>query len=937
GDKHKDDDDDGGGKGSKGDAGELIAEAVAAAPGEDVVLQTVATHGRLGAAEGEDTEPRMYMVSVGGADGTTGEYTVHIILNAAVEEEVHGGQPNDDLESAQNINGSFLLLADEVSGRNDDRDRQKDAQASRGAVLGHLDGWATTVPGDLETLEGNSGNAAPFNMIFYDQSEMRYQQIYSASEFSTSEGFIDQLRFRRSRFYDTFGPTDIDVTIRLGHAATTVQTISTTFAENVGEGYVTVFDGVATISSEGIGLPNPFDIVIDVDNLFRYDPAVGDLLVDITIHSELLTTFFDASGFGEQLTTRRVYTNAGDADVETGVVDPAILGPAYGLVTQFAFVNDTDVYGFTLREGENASIALTALSEGDVALQLLDASGEEIATGITGATNVDAIIKAFTATEALRQHDDDGDEHDDDEHDDDGHDRSTNTYYVRVSGGADVDYSLLIARNALFDTEANDTLTEAQAMGDLDVAFGHVGGSDDTADVYSVDVSAGQQIRVSTSTPADLSGEFTNLLDPVLVLYGPSGLVAAEGTALADGRNEELVYAIPDGGEGTYYVMVTGADPVINPDGGEYVIRVEQSSAPGSGAKFFVVDTEADGTYQYDPDGELLTDTELADANESPRGITSNLAGTRQWVIDRNGSVYVYDAQGDEQGAWRAGGLRRPTGIATDEQDIWIVDARRDRVYQYDGAAALTSGQIGPDSSFRLSKGNGSPTGITSDGNFVWVVNSGRSKDAVFKYTVDGQLQGSWVIDRKNSRPTGITIDPSDVDHIWIVDARKDQVFQYEGAAFRTSGKQAADARFDLAEGNTNPQGIADPPPTVTPVDSTSQGRTLDPAALSAILQADSIRGTIASSSPGNPSHDGRIDVALLQFAPWFEDATDDDWTSDSRDRIRPNVSDAVDRLMADLDRLARRSEGQTAIELQWSLSVSDNASSEDSALQRRG
>src|SRR5262249_49375827 len=36
---------------------------------------------------------------------------------------------------------------------------------------------------------------------------------------------------------------------------------------------------------------------------------------------------------------------------------------------------------------------------------------------------------------------------------------------------------------------------------------------------------------------------------------------------------------------------------------------------------------------------------------------------------------------------------------------------------------------------------------------------------------------------------------------------------QYTGAAGRTSGSQNATATFALAAGNTNPQGIADPPP----------------------------------------------------------------------------------------------------------------------------
>ena len=45
------------------------------------------------------------------------------------------------------------------------------------------------------------------------------------------------------------------------------------------------------------------------------------------------------------------------------------------------------------------------------------------------------------------------------------------------------------------------------------------------------------------------------------------------------------------------------------------------------------------------------------------------------------------------------------------------------------------------------------------------------------------------------------------------MDNGTDKVYQYTAAASRTSGSQNAAATFALAAGNTNPQGIADPPP----------------------------------------------------------------------------------------------------------------------------
>ena len=60
----------------------------------------------------------------------------------------------------------------------------------------------------------------------------------------------------------------------------------------------------------------------------------------------------------------------------------------------------------------------------------------------------------------------------------------------------------------------------------------------------------------------------------------------------------------------------------------------------------------------------------------------------------------------------------------------------------------------------------------------------------------------------------GITLDPASPSHLWIVDNGTDRVYQYDNAVVRTNGSQAASGSFalDTAAGNTNPQGIADPP-----------------------------------------------------------------------------------------------------------------------------
>ena len=79
-------------------SGSVVATATAPAPGVDAVIQTYKVPGQI-AANGP--APKTYTVTVGGAAGTTGSYTLKIILNAALETESHGGSSNDTAAGAE--------------------------------------------------------------------------------------------------------------------------------------------------------------------------------------------------------------------------------------------------------------------------------------------------------------------------------------------------------------------------------------------------------------------------------------------------------------------------------------------------------------------------------------------------------------------------------------------------------------------------------------------------------------------------------------------------------------------------------------------------------------------------------------------------------------------------------------------------------------------
>ncbi len=296
--------------------------------------------------------------------------------------------------------------------------------------------------------------------------------------------------------------------------------------------------------------------------------------------------------------------------------------------------------------------------------------------------------------------------------------------------------------------------------------------------------------------------------------------------------------------------------------------------------KFYVVDdASANRTYEYRADGNFVENYALDGGNKAPRGAASTAAGDKVWVVDANKKVYVYDDSGKLLGSWSAGSLANNAsieGIATDGTDVWLVDARQDRVYQYEGAAVLLANPPGRTSvpagfSFALRSMNTNPKDVVTDGTNLWVVDSGWANISmqVFKYAMDGSPVGSWTIDSANSKPTGLTIDPTgDSQSIWIVDSGTDMVYEYANARAKSSGSfNLASATFPLAAGNTNPQGIADPPPPGSSL--VVAGRTAVPSASGMAPPLDSNRPNLVADFRRNDDRTSAPNQSDVH-APWL-------------------------------------------------------------------
>jgi DNA-binding beta-propeller fold protein YncE len=353
-------------------------------------------------------------------------------------------------------------------------------------------------------------------------------------------------------------------------------------------------------------------------------------------------------------------------------------------------------------------------------------------------------------------------------------------------------------------------------------------------DLYVDSSSSNQIYQFGTENEAlfteTLSAPFA---EPVTVNYATANGTALAGTnysatsgtlTFPPGVTTETI-RVPILDSGSQTTSLTFTVSLSNPQ----LATLSQSQATGTtepsdqAAKFYVVNDATPSlggnhaTFKYQPSGTEQAPFNLSLNDLTPMGVAAKASGTTEWVVDANKNVYVYSPSGTLQGSWSAGGLSSSaqlTGIATDGTNIWLVDSSTDKVYEYTGAASRLSGSQNAASSFTLSvhghSGDGNPQDIVTDGTSFWVVDGSALK--VFKYTLAGSLLGSWSIDPADKHPTGITINPNNVSDIWIVDNGTDKVYQYIGAAGRTSGSQSAGATFTLAPGDTNPQGIADPP-----------------------------------------------------------------------------------------------------------------------------
>lgn len=212
-----------------------------------------------------------------------------------------------------------------------------------GSVVGESARAADPVvsPAVAAGVEGNGNNGFPFNIGDFGLDSMRLQQIYSAADFAAVSGpvVISEIRFRQDVDSGTqFDSVLPDIEIRLSTTLVAVDQLSGVFSENVGADETIVHSGPLFLSSiDTVAIPREFDIVIPLAVPFYYDPAAGNLLLDVLNYGSGSTTQFDShseSGDGSS----RGFTSFG-GDVYSEFADVVTTS---ALVTKFVFASDEE-------------------------------------------------------------------------------------------------------------------------------------------------------------------------------------------------------------------------------------------------------------------------------------------------------------------------------------------------------------------------------------------------------------------------------------------------------------------------------------------------------------------------------------------------------------------------------------------------------------------
>jgi len=150
-------------------------------------------------------------------------------------------------------------------------------------VMTELRAQVIVVPNSLATKDGNGSGTSPSG-----PASVRSLQIHDASQFGALSGpsFLTKIAYRPDRIRGESGPRSWTLRVYASTTSRSVAGLSTIFAKNLGTNNTLVFDGTVILKTgnlPGPGNTRQFDYVFPFTTPFLYDPAAGNLLLDIHV------------------------------------------------------------------------------------------------------------------------------------------------------------------------------------------------------------------------------------------------------------------------------------------------------------------------------------------------------------------------------------------------------------------------------------------------------------------------------------------------------------------------------------------------------------------------------------------------------------------------------------------------------------------------------
>jgi len=187
--------------------------------------------------------------------------------------------------------------------------------------------------------EGNSSTPQPFSV-----RDSRFQQLYGMQSILLEPFLIRSITFR----LDGTNGSDIlgqmaNIQVRMSTIPGQPDSLSPTFANNIGANEIMTFSGAVewhALHHTPSLIPEPFDLRIDLQQPFLYQPSMGNLLVDFTVGNTTIFSQFDA------------FNRASDSvsSVSGSAFSPSGTASTLGLATRFggAIVPEPASYALAL-------------------------------------------------------------------------------------------------------------------------------------------------------------------------------------------------------------------------------------------------------------------------------------------------------------------------------------------------------------------------------------------------------------------------------------------------------------------------------------------------------------------------------------------------------------------------------------------------------------